>query len=82
MKYKAERILREINLSNASNKSLIYGNTTQNIFANGTAFQVTKTYSDSSGYKKFAVKVFYTNGSTDECYTPKMVHVTPASGMQ
>ncbi|MBS1737497.1 MAG: hypothetical protein JSS98_12940 [Bacteroidetes bacterium] len=53
----------------------------QNIFSNGTAYLLTKSYSDSSGYKKFAVKVVYSNGATDECYTQQWVHVT-LSGMQ
>jgi pimeloyl-ACP methyl ester carboxylesterase len=47
----------------------------QNIYSNGAASSITKTYTDSSGFKKFAVKVIYTNGSIDECYTGQMVNV-------
>jgi hypothetical protein len=51
----------------------------QNIYSNGTASPLTKTYMDSSGFKKFAIKVIYTNGSVDECYTGQMVNVVPPS---
>ena len=77
---------------------LFYGNTTRtiatvqvnfldgagyhNVFANGIAYQVSKAYNDSTGYKKFSVKVIYVGGSADECYTRQKVHVTPSSGMQ
>ncbi len=47
----------------------------QNIYSNGAASPITKTYTDSSGFKKFSVKVIYTNGSIDECYTGQMVNV-------
>ncbi len=53
----------------------------QNIYSNGTATPVIKTYSDSTGFKKFAVKVIYSNGSIDECYTGQTVKVVlPPSG--
>jgi hypothetical protein len=72
-------------------KELFYGNTNnvissvqinfldgagyQNLFSNNTATPLTKYYNDSSGYKKFIVKLIYTNGLTDECYTGQMVNV-------
>ena len=53
----------------------------QNIYANGTVTPVTKIYSDSSGFKKFAIKVIYSNGSIDECYTGQTVKVVlPPAG--
>lgn len=53
----------------------------QTIYANGTITPISKTYGDSSGFKKFAVKVIYSNGSIDECYTGQTVKVVlPSSG--
>ncbi len=49
------------------------------IYNNGTVTPITKTFSDSSGYKKFAVKVQYTDNSTDECYTHQYVNVISQS---
>lgn len=77
--------------------NLFYGNTTntinmvqvdfldgagyQFIYVNGITSPVSKTYTDSSGFKKFAVKVIYANGIIDECYTGQMVNVIiPSSG--
>ena len=72
-------------------KELLYGNTSnvissvqinfldgagyQNLFANNSITPLTKSYTDSSGFKKFAVKVTYTNGKIDECYTGQTVNV-------
>ena len=55
----------------------------QNLFANNSITPLTKTYNDSSGYKKIAVKVTYTNGNIDECYTGQIVYVVqpPASNV-
>ncbi len=54
----------------------------QNIFANGFTYLASKTFNDSTGYKKFSVKVTYTNGTTDECYTQQLVRVTSTSGQK
>jgi hypothetical protein len=51
----------------------------QNIYSNGGVSPIIKTYNDSSGFKKFAIKVIYTNGSIDECYTGQIVKVVAAS---
>lgn len=47
----------------------------QTIYNNGTKSTISKIYSDSSGYKKFVVKVIYTDNSLDECYTQQFVNV-------
>ena len=54
----------------------------QNIFSGGAASEVSQFYYDSTGYKRFAVKVTYTDATTDECYTRQLVRVSSTGGMQ
>ncbi len=53
----------------------------QNIFSSGLATQVSKFYYDSTGYKRFAIKVTYTDATTDECYSRQLVRVNTTGAM-
>ncbi|TAE08076.1 MAG: hypothetical protein EAY72_13660 [Bacteroidetes bacterium] len=75
------------------NSSLVYSNCGKQIssvsinFYQGAGYQTlasggtfTQTFSDSSGYKPFAIKVVCTDGSVYECYSLQYVHVAANVG--
>ncbi|TAF94430.1 MAG: hypothetical protein EAZ47_04025, partial [Bacteroidetes bacterium] len=75
------------------NNSLVYSNCGKQIssvsinFYQGAGYQTlasggtfTQTFSDSSGYKPFAIKVVCTDGSVYECYSLQYVHVAANVG--
>ena len=75
------------------NSSLVFSNCGKQIsnvsinFYDGAGYQalanggtLTQTYTDSSGYKPFAIKVVCTDGSVYECYSLQYVHVTTGVG--
>lgn len=53
----------------------------QSVYLNSIPQMVAKTYTDVSGYKKFAVKITYSDNTTDHCYTGQIVKVDATSSM-
>lgn len=49
------------------------------LFGNNTVSPLSKAYTDSSGYKKFIVKLVYNDASADYCYTGQYVAVDTAN---